>query len=463
MMKLELVRKGLIFEMILCLETAIAGGAGAPAPSPRPDRPGTTAPFILTPESLQTELLENNFSLAYGAHEVHKARLQLDQSRNALLPSLKLGMSFLSYGAVGLAFSSADFLLNFLIPSLWFDNAKQKFVMKAQEDAYLSLKLNQYNSALTSYYGLSSDLKLKQFLLEEYSDAQEMAILAEEALQNGFGNELDLEQASAQVSQSRVDYLQVDSLLVEQLGKVKQMLRLGQEREIILQFVELPESSFEDTTERRAFDLAYDKAPERQQISNLIQASKQAKWSSVFAFIQSFTASAATGADGVSTAFNDMTGRGTFDLGFTQISKIQLSQAEIYRLQMRGEEVYEEIERLVYTALRQIRLAKETYWESSNAAETLENVYEKQKLFYVEGRVDFANLLQTKRQLQAATLSKIQANASLQILRANLLRMNLEGLFGKISRCHASELEYRRLTKLIEARYSVEQICEISR
>lgn len=457
-----------VLSVLLSSQVLAAGSKPPPTTQPPSSTEDISRPFVLNPDTLRTQLLDRNFSLVYGANRVHESRIELDRSRSALLPALKLGFNFLAYGGFGAVFSSADFLLNFLIPSLWFQNFRQASLLHAEESAYLALKLNQYNSGLNLYFGLQSDLQLRDFLEEEVNSSRELEYLAEQALQNGFGSEVEVAQAVSQTANLQFQLIQTESLLAEQFGNAKKMLVIPQARELRLQQVTLPESRLENMSLKAAYETVYEKAPERAQMDHLVKASERARWASIFAFIQSFTASAATNVnpisgrvDGVSTSFDKLTGRGSLDLGFGQFPQIRLTNSQSNEMQIRREELRFEIERLVATALQQIKLAERALQNALISEERESFVYNKQKSIYLEGRLSFSELILTKNRLQNATLNRVQAETSLQVIRAALLRMGLEDRFGRIEGCHVTELQERDLGRLKDKGYSVEQICSM--
>jgi len=451
-------------------ESLAAGSKPPPEMAPPSSTEENSRPFILNPDTLKVQLLDRNFSVLYGANRVNQARIQLDKSRSALLPTLKLGFNFLAYGGFGAVFSSADFLLNFLIPTLWFQNFRQSALLKAEESAYLALKLNQYNAGLNTYFGLQSDLRFRDFLREEVNSARELEYLAEQALENGYGSEVEVAQAVSQTANLEYQLLQSESNLANQFGITKKMLVLAQQRELRIQNVTLPESRLEDMSLKQAYETVFEKAPERKQIDQLLKASEREKWASVFAFIQSMTVSAATSmspvtgrVDGVDGSFDKLTGRGSLDLGFTQIQNIRLSNAQLQEMKIRREELRFEIERIVATALDQIKLAGRALQNARISEERESYVYEAQKSIYLDGQLSFSDLILTKNRLQNATLNRVQAETSLQVIRAALLRMGLEDRFESIDTCHVSELKERDLKRLSKKGYSVEQICALAK
>lgn len=447
---------------VFASQMGLAAGSSAPGqpPSPPPQNRYKTKPFVLNPLSLRKELLENNFNVLYGANSVRQSRLQVDNARNALLPSLNLG--FVAYGPQGAALAAVDFLLGFLVPSKWFQLEQQKENLRAEEQAYYILKLNQYNSGLNMYYGLSSDMQLRNFLVEQINDAQELEILAEEALQEGFGTEIDLEQASAQVSQSRSDYLQVQTLLENQIAQLKMAMGFRQEQEFYIDYVELSPSKLERMTEKKAFETAFWNSPELKQVNHLLEASQKNIWSSVFGFVGQSTVSGAMGAPG-SSAFDGLGGRGQLNLGFTQITQFKLAKAQRDRIAIRKRELMYDMERVVYTALRQLALAQDAVEEAQFSLEQQESIYNKQKEFYLDGRLGFSELLQTRQRMQRAKLAEVQSRASLQILRASLLRMGRESIYYDITGCHVSKMRPREIKNLVKEGKSIAQICRISR
>jgi|GEM_PF-2891415 len=467
-MKLRKDRFILLFFLMLALpQPAFAKGSKAPETPNTPEKE-ITEPFILNPDTLRVQLLDENFELLYGASRVQQSRVQLDQARSALLPTLRLGVNFLTYGVYGLAFSSADFLLNFLIPTLWFQNFQQKALVKAEETAYLSLKLNQYNASLNLYFGLTSDLELRNFLVDQVDDSEELEFLAEQALQNGYGSEVDVAQATAQSHQSRYELSKVDSMLADQFGNVKKGLALGQKRDLQIELVKLPPSRLEDMEFKQAFETVYEKAPEKAQLEQIAKAADLGRWAAIFGFIQSLTASGAAmyggngSPNGVDLSFDQLRVNGSFDIGVHHFPKIKLSSAKIEEVKLRQEELRFEIERLVAVALQQVSLAS----DALNHARVSENkqsyVYEAQKSLYLEGRIGFSELLQTKTRLQNATLNRVQAETSLQVLRAGLHRMSLSDRYSGIEGCHASELSERDFGRLVREKKSVSEICKES-
>ncbi|MEO5667709.1 MAG: TolC family protein [Bdellovibrionota bacterium] len=456
----------LVFSLLATTHVHAAASKPPATMQPPSSTEDTSHPFNLNPDTLKTQLLDRNFSLVYGANRVHQSRIELDRARSALLPSLKLGFNFLAYGGFGAVFSSADFLLNFLIPTLWFQNFRQVALLHAEEDAYLTLKLNQYNSGLNLYFGLQSDLHLRDFLNDEVNSSRELEYLAQQALQNGYGTEVDVAQAVSQTATLEYQLLQTESTLADQFGQAKKMLVIPQGRELRIDDVKLPESRLENLDFKRAYETVYEKAPERSQMDQLIKAAERAKWASVFAFIQGFTASAATASNpitgrvtGVDSSFNKLTGRGSFDLGFAQIPEIRLTNSQQQEMLIRREELRFEIERIVATALQQIKLAQRAL-ENAQISEDRESyVYNSQKNLYLEGRLNFSELVLTKNRLQNATLNRVNAETSVQVIRAALLRMNLEDRYARIDTCHVAELKERDMKHLKDKGYSVEQIC----
>jgi outer membrane protein TolC len=442
-----------------------AAGSKKPTETLEPPQAESDEPFVLNPDSLRTQLLDKNFDLIYGANRVHQSRVQLQSARSALLPTLRLGVNFLTYGVVGLAFSGADFLLNFLIPTVWFKNFEQKALVKAEESAYLTLKLNQYNSALNMYFGVLSDLELRNFLHSELNDAYELEYLAEQALQNGYGSEVDLAQAVAQAAQTQYELLKIESLLAQQFGQIKKGLSLPQSQELQVELVRIPRADLEDMDFKRAYETVYELSPERTQLDGFMDAAYQGRWAAIFGFIQSLTASASVVAssggrtDGIDMSFNKLNVNGSMDLGFHHYPRIRLSNAKIDELRVRKEELRFEIERIVTVALQQIDFAKEAFAQAQLAESKQDFVYEAQKALYLEGRLAFSDLVQTKSRLQRATLDRVQAETSLQVLRTALHRMSLSDRFEGIQSCHVSELKERDFARLSRSKKSVAEIC----
>jgi outer membrane protein TolC len=457
-----------VLTVFLCASQVMAAGSRKPPTmEPPSSTEPTSKPFVLNPDTLQTQLLDKNFSLVYGATRVHQSRIELDRTRSALLPALKLGFNFLAYGGFGLVFSSADFLLNFLVPTLWFQNYRQAALLKAEEAAYLTLKLNQYNSGLNLYFGLQSDIQLRDFLINEVNSARELEYLAEQALQNGYGSEIEVAQAVSQTANLEYQLSQTESTLADQFGQAKKMLVIPQARELRIENTRLPESRLENMSLKQAYETVFEKAPERAQMDQLLKASERNKWASIFAFIQSFTASGAQTfnpisgrVDGVDTSFDKLTGRGSLDLSFAQFQQIRLTQSEFTEMKLRREELRFEIERVVATAIQQMQLAQRALQNAQVSEERETYVYNLQKDLYAEGRLSFQDLLLTKTRLQNATLNRVQAETSVQVIRAAMLRMGLEDRFGRIDTCHVSELQERDFKRLNKG-YSVEEICAL--
>jgi outer membrane protein TolC len=232
--------------------------------------------------------------------------------------------------------------------------------------------------------------------------------------------------------------------------------------------VRLPVSELEDLEFKKAFETVYEKAPEKQQLEYVAQAARMGRWSAIFAFIQSLTASAAvlTGSDGrprgVDLSFDQLRVNGSFDIGAYHFPRIKLSSQRIEEVKLRQEELRFEIERLVFVALQQVALAREALQNARVSENRQAFVYEAQKRMYLEGRIGFSELVQTKARLQSATLNRVQAETSLQALRAGLHRMNLTDRYKGIESCHVSELKERDFGKLVKEKKSVSEICRES-
>ncbi len=393
---------------------------------------------VLNPESLRTRMISDGLPILAAANRVHKAKDTVNLARARLLPSLNLGALAASIANPTFILASVEYVLPFLIPARWFDVGKAKYLAQAERAAFLLTELNLYASLYSLYYTVNLDLQTREFLTMDFRDAVLIEQLVERAFEDGRATEMDLNSARSQSASAKVRLARFNELLVDEISVVKQSIGLPMETSIQFERLDVPPSPMEEMAFPEALALALEKAPESEQIKNLLEAAKKERWSKQFGFISGASASnKVTGLDGgsASFAFSDQGVGGFFNFGFDYFPNISLSHRNIEELQIREAELNSELARLVDSMQGRLDFVKTRHRESTKSENLLKRVFENDQQRYAAGDISLMELTETMARYRQAGLERLRANTDLQLLRVSMHRIVVGEQFAEIKGC----------------------------
>ena len=393
--------------------------------------------ITINPDTLKTYLMKSNTSILNELTLVAQAKDKVNIARGNLLPSLNLTAAVESLiSAPTFVLSSVSMLMPFLLPSNWFDLKASDNLLKAEEESYLILELNEYASAYSIYETIIMDMALRDVLQQQYTNLAGVATLLQQQNQLGIGSPTDLANAQGQAQLAKGQVSQMDELLIQEKADFRFALGLGLVDDMNFEIEHVPASSVEGKTPESLLTQVNQKSPESVQIRDMIAAAKDEKWSVVFSFINT-AALATSGAAGKSAAFNGMAAEGTVNLGFGLIPNIALSNDNIAQIQIQGVTLKLTEGEILETNLGSVPQAQEQLVLNTEAETNLQQVYADQVLAYKLGLTDLIHVLDAQAAITTASTNKVKSQNDLDNLRINLHRIMLTKQFSNMRQCHA--------------------------
>jgi multidrug efflux system outer membrane protein len=402
-----------------------------PSPSPTAAPPVGAKVFHVNPDSIRTQLLENNVDLELAYDQTKDAKDQVISKALSLLPSVSLSMKGSSFMV-----SEIQFLLPFLMPSNWFNAYEQEDLYKAQLLGYKILELNTYSSALAVYYTVLSDFKTTQVYEQQATDLQTIANVLNSQAAIGIGvSQITIDQAAGNANVAVGNARNAQQAIVSELAALKSMLGFSNEDiTLVLDFTDMPASSAESQNIQDIVNQAVAIAPELGQIQFLEKASNMAKWSNIFSFIGS-TSMVSAPTNGAAAGIGSLQAEGSVSLGASIFPNVAISNRNTKEIALQQTMLIEDDDQIVGSAIQNVALAKNQFQVDSNADVQLGNAYTGVTCEYVIGVASIVDILNASQNRAAAELAKISAELDLSLLRITLHRALLTDQFAKIEGC----------------------------
>ncbi len=383
--------------------------------------------FVVNPQTLRERFLSDSTTVFSAANQVHKAKDQLNLARTQLLPSINLGALLGTMVNPTFVLASVEYTLPFLIPSKWFQKASAKRLMEAERVAFLVSELNVYSSLYSLYIQILSDFKSREFVAQDLRDVILIENIVAREYELGEATEQDLQLTRSETMMAKVRLNRFEELLVQEIATLRESIDLPQETQIEFAGFEMISSPLEDLDLAPATDMAKNQAPEYEQIRWLVEAAKWERWSGLFGFISSASASnqlnPMAGQKHASTAFNAQSGSYGFHFGFDYFPALSLSNRNRDTLTLRSEEMNGEISNLVETLLGRMQYVQKRKQEANQSEAAMRSVFENERRQFAIGQVSLRELLVIQGKARQAALESLRADTDVNLIRVALHRL----------------------------------------
>lgn len=371
-------------------------------------------PVSITPDSLRTLLLRNNVSIMTGLNSVYEAKDQVDEANMGLFPSLNIS-GITTFNPAGFAISSISSLLSFLVPSNYFNIDQDQHLLRASEDAYRILELNQYASAYALYETIVGDAGLQDVLDQQYQDLNQIyQALLQQSNQIGTVSEQDLDTAKAQADLAQSQVVQMQNQIATDQAAIRQALALPLDADIVFTETHVPEiAALENLSAEALAAQALAAAPEASQITALISAAQDAKLSGVFSFFGGNTLSPTDANFNAPGSLGSLGDHESASIGLGMIDGIALSNDNLNSLLLEQQSLALQINETAEIALAGITSAKQELALAQQAEQSLMEAYQIELQQYNLGTTDLLHLLDARSAVTTASSSRVQSQMSL--------------------------------------------------
>ncbi len=411
--------------------------------------------------TLRQMYLSRNIDLQISLNSVQQAKTQVSMSRAALLPSLSMG-GMISSGP-SFMLNTVSFLFPFLIPQNWMNLRENIYLLEASTISHYIAQLNGYASAYSLYATISSDMRLRDALQEQYENFKALEESLKLPSEMGIIRKEDYMQAQAQTSLARVQVSQADELIKKEKATLRMLLGLSLNTNIRVEAESVPASSVEGSRPQSVLNRLDGRTPEIGQLIWLVNAAKVERWSKTFNFLNSVTL-AGTRSGGGGSFSSAVQGQVAWGPGY--FPALQLSNLQINLLQLQMQDVNYDMAAAIETTLATVEQAKVQREFAGFAEDNLREVYESEKKRYEAGQIDMQIVVNAGNALTSAIVSRIEAQNSLNNARISLHRMTITGQFSKITYCRVKKIKkgvyqnsYGRVFQVTNSQYRLEDLC----
>ncbi|MBU6376601.1 MAG: TolC family protein, partial [Bdellovibrionales bacterium] len=370
---------------------------------------------ILTAENLPGLLFNGSAPIHLAANRVHQAKVQLNQSRAGLLPSLNLSFLLFASGQPQFAWSAIEAVVPFLIPGNWFKASETQKLFEAEKMALQIVEQNQYASSMATISMWAVDQQLLEISEDDLRSAVRRRQRAQQRYDMGLITIDELNQVIVTEQETQVSAAKVREMIAREEAIIRQML--GLEPTVKLS-ADLAAFLLSDSpTENLLIDEVVDRAmlisPEALQLSRLEEAARTDRWSATFAFMGG-ASMGLSGNDGKLTpALDQLTGRGGIQLGFGYFPALEMSNLNIREIELRREELRLEFQGMLQGIQAQMISSKVQRERLAERERAQRSRYESMKLKVELGLAEAFDLSPLEDRWLESRLDLLQATADL--------------------------------------------------
>lgn len=402
----------------------------SPAPSALP-----TQTIDLTPDNLRQYVLAGNETIEAELFNVYTAKDNKNVSVGKLLPGVNLSSAM--GGVSSFVLSNVTFLLPFLIPDNWINLKESEHQLNAEELTYQIVELNQFASAYALYETIVDEYDALDVLNDNYHTLYQLYLtLAAENQQTGTVNMDDVKTALERSQQAWGAVISAKVIIDTDTDTLRQAMGYGIGTHLTFsKRVHTPSSAVESQDSAVVSKDALAVAPEAKQLSEVLAAAGDAKWSAIFGFISGATLGPSS--SGGSADFSKMSGTGSVSFSFSQFPAIQLTQDTIDSIQNQLNDVGTTLDEETDTALKSIVAYNQLVQTYAAAAKTSYEVYLSRSQSYSLGTETIEDVLQAESDFYTSSGQRVLAQTQLDQARINLHRIMLTDQFDpkNISGC----------------------------
>jgi outer membrane protein, multidrug efflux system len=425
-----------VIAALLISQAAMAAPAPTPSPSP--------SVVQVTPSTMPAQMLTGNYSILNGLNAVYQSKHTLDAARASLLPGGKIGAILdVTKSPMSFGLDSVSILLPFLLPSQWFAEKESSHMLDAEKDAYYILELNEFATVYSMYETIINDMDLEVALQKQYDDLNSVAdILRARQRAVGGNPSEDQKQAEGSALSAKGQLEAMQELLIQEESNLSEDLGLTPGMPMNFDTTaHVQASTAEGNTLAVLLPQADKIAPEAAQINALIAASKDQKWSDVFAFLNAFSldagSSGTTGStsSSTSTSFGDIGLSASVSFGFSTFPTVALDNEKTKALQLELYNLNLTEGQILVSGLGSITSAQAQVDDYSASEAALNEVFEIEKYNYKLGLTDLLHVLDADSAAVLASVSRIKAQSDLDNQRIDLHRVFLTDQFAALPPC----------------------------
>jgi len=403
------------------------------------DVPAPQAPVVLNPAKIRELVLNSNLSLVQAMNNVHDAKDRVNIARGNLLPSINLGGAIAMASGATFVLASASFLLPFLMPSRWFDQAQSKDLFESEKLSFQLSELNTYSSTLSLYLTIQSDQEIRKVYEDQARSLRQIADILEVDYHLGTATKEAWQQADAQALMAEANASKLAELAAQEKAAMRMALGLPLDAQFEFGPAEIPFSEWESKPLSEAAEAAKNASLERRQVDYLVSAAKSATWSKAFSFLNAFSLAGTAGAPGESVSFDKSSFTGSVNFGFAYFPTLSLSQRSIEEMKLQGDIIEQQSRRLIEATTLSLVEAQRQYTVSQRAEDEMKSVYEATVLKYQLGSATLLDVLTASSQLATSSVSRIKSRLDVDTLRVTLHRAYISDQFAEIPACKLNE------------------------
>jgi outer membrane protein TolC len=318
-----------------------------------------------------------------------------------------------------------------LLPSNWFQLNVRKDLREAEVAGMKSLALNTVLGAERSYFTVLRDQEL-QILLTNYK-ANIVEVGRRYEVRTTKHRVID--PVGVNYIRGKVRSIESALLSSQQLVDIEKAAlnrMITQRTETSLLKMHMAPSSLESLSSTELMNhLATEVSvsPEMQQIHWLIEASKNSKWASVFAFLNS----ASVGTSINSSGFGNLSGTGSMNLGLGILPLFSLGDHQVGEFEYQKRELSEEAWRIIQTLSATIQSTKQQILLLEDASVSYEESFRLLMARMDRGEGDYGSPLGSLELSLEARIQLIDARLSLDSARLNMNRLMRMDLFQNVA------------------------------
>lgn len=388
--------------------------------------------IVVTPDTLRTALYSGDTSVISGLNSVYQAKEEVTRARANLLPGL--GLSATLGGKPNFAISAISVLLPFLLPSNWHALDATKHQLTANGYAYHLVLLNDYASVLSLYMQIQGDMALRSVYVEQRANLRKIAEVVADEVSIGTATRADLAQALAQVQLAEAQISQVEELMAREKAAIRKVMGASLSTELEFSSYHMSPLSSEGSSPRTIFDRVSESSPEQRQIDSLIEAAREAKYSTAWSFLSGSSLSVSPNFG--QSSFGSLTQTTGLNLGFGYFPAVQLSNLNVAQMKIRKRELLLEQANVIESAVNSVREAKDQVDFARKARENYKIALEAELDKYRLGQTDLVRVFTVSNYSTVAAATHVRAIADLDSQRVTLNRVMITNQFAKIPTCH---------------------------
>ena len=402
--------------------------------------------LVLSEENLAPLLFRGNTPIHIASLGVRQAKAEVNLARAELLPSIRLGALLLSAGQPQFAWTAVESALPFLIPSNWFRAGQAAKLFQAEKFSLQIVEQNQFAQAHSLIRLWQVDRELDAHLEDEKAEA----LIASERITRSFALGLvtpeEKNRAQAWALDAQAASVQMKELLAKEEAALRRVFGVTASIPVVSQGIwgEVASSDSELRSGEAGVETivgeAMSVAPEALQLDALIEASKSARWASIFGFVGGGSLQLnADSSGGLTPSFSSLSAGAGLSFGVSLFPTIQLSQLQIREMELRKMELKQEIRQTLEGLKAQLDSSRAQLDLAVEREKALRSTLQSVSLRLSLGIATLAEREAAEGAWRESLVNRLRATSELSLSRLSWQRVMQEGPFAELSPCLVTE------------------------